>query len=163
MTRKSIITLHLFLAALLTPILIVIAISGGFYLFGEKGSVAEYPIYQGHSLFWRLLWYLSLIYVSFLNIRDLSFQPDVLLINDISNWNALYLIHFHDNKYHLRLINTVGAFICLEVTVGLVTATWMWCQSIEVVYTMGQLMDENEWMPNGRRKGYIDRVKWYRI
>ncbi len=47
MTRKSIITLHLFLAAFLTPILIVIAISGGFYLFGEKGSVAEHPIYQG--------------------------------------------------------------------------------------------------------------------
>ncbi len=47
MTRKSIITLHLFLAAFLTPILLVIAISGGLYLFGEKGSVAKQPVYQG--------------------------------------------------------------------------------------------------------------------
>lgn len=47
MTRKSIITLHLFLAAFLTPILVVIAVSGGLYLLGEKGSIAKVTIYQG--------------------------------------------------------------------------------------------------------------------
>jgi hypothetical protein len=47
MKRKHIITLHLILAAFLTPILIVIATSGGLYLLGEKGEVSKQTVYQG--------------------------------------------------------------------------------------------------------------------
>ncbi len=47
MTRKTIITLHLFLAAFLTPILVIIAVSGGMYLFGEKGNITKRTVYQG--------------------------------------------------------------------------------------------------------------------
>lgn len=40
LNRKFIISLHLYLAAIFTPMVIVMAVSGGLYLFGYKGTVA---------------------------------------------------------------------------------------------------------------------------
>lgn len=40
MNRKLITTLHLYLAAFFTPMVIVMAVSGGLYLFGYKGAVS---------------------------------------------------------------------------------------------------------------------------
>lgn len=47
MSRKLIITIHLTLAAFFTPILIIIATSGGLYLLGEKGEFSNEEIYRG--------------------------------------------------------------------------------------------------------------------
>ncbi len=47
MSRKLIITIHLALAAFFTPILLIIGLSGGLYLIGEKGSVEKQEIYRG--------------------------------------------------------------------------------------------------------------------
>ncbi|MGB0495424.1 MAG: PepSY-associated TM helix domain-containing protein [Kangiellaceae bacterium] len=47
MSRKLMITIHLALSAFFTPILIIIAISGGLYLLGEKGSKETEIVYQG--------------------------------------------------------------------------------------------------------------------
>lgn len=47
MNRKTIITLHLYCAAFFTPILLMMAISGTFYLFSIKGSVDKEIVYQG--------------------------------------------------------------------------------------------------------------------
>ena len=47
MSRKLLITIHLALAAFFTPILIIVSISGGLYLIGEKGSRSSETIYQG--------------------------------------------------------------------------------------------------------------------
>jgi len=47
MSRKVIVTIHLFLAAFFAPILIITGISGGLYLIGEKGSVEKKIIYDG--------------------------------------------------------------------------------------------------------------------
>jgi len=46
MTRKQIVTLHLALAAFFAPMLIITGLSGGLYLFGEKGSVVKEVIYK---------------------------------------------------------------------------------------------------------------------
>jgi len=46
MSRKQIVTLHLALAAFFAPLLIITGLSGGLYLFGEKGEVVKEVIYQ---------------------------------------------------------------------------------------------------------------------
>lgn len=47
MSRKTIITLHLALAAFFAPVLIITGLSGGLYLISEKGSVKQQEIYRG--------------------------------------------------------------------------------------------------------------------
>ena len=47
MHRKLLISLHLYLAAFFAPAIILVAISGGLYLIGEKGSVVTEKIYEG--------------------------------------------------------------------------------------------------------------------
>ena len=47
MNRKFLISLHLYLAAFFAPAIILVAISGGLYLIGEKGSVVTDKIYEG--------------------------------------------------------------------------------------------------------------------
>ena len=47
MFRKTIITLHLVLAAFFAPILIITGLSGGLYLLSEKGNVEQQEIYRG--------------------------------------------------------------------------------------------------------------------
>ena len=47
MSRKLLITIHLYLAAFFAPILIITAISGGLYLLGLKGSVEKKLVYTG--------------------------------------------------------------------------------------------------------------------
>ncbi|MGX5174647.1 PepSY-associated TM helix domain-containing protein [Aliikangiella sp. IMCC44653] len=46
-SRKSLITIHLYLAALFTPVVLVMAISGGLYLLGIKGEIKATPVFQG--------------------------------------------------------------------------------------------------------------------
>jgi len=47
MSRKLLISIHLYLAAFFAPAIILVAISGGLYLIGEKGSVVKEQIYEG--------------------------------------------------------------------------------------------------------------------
>ncbi len=47
MSRKSIITLHLALAAFFAPVLLVTGISGGLYLVEVKGSVEKQVLFEG--------------------------------------------------------------------------------------------------------------------
>lgn len=47
MNRKLIITIHLALAAFFTPTILIVVISGGLYLLGEKGEVASEILYRG--------------------------------------------------------------------------------------------------------------------
>lgn len=47
MSRKLLINIHLYLAAFMAPILIMIAISGGLYLMGYKGTVESNSLYKG--------------------------------------------------------------------------------------------------------------------
>ncbi len=47
MNRKLLISLHLYLAAFFAPVIILVAISGGLYLIGEKGTVVKEKIYEG--------------------------------------------------------------------------------------------------------------------
>jgi hypothetical protein len=47
MSRKLLVTIHLALAAFFSPILIVVGISGGLYLIGEKGQIDKQEIYRG--------------------------------------------------------------------------------------------------------------------
>ena len=47
MSRKLLINLHLYAAAFFTPVLLLMAITGGLYLFGEKGHFESETIYQG--------------------------------------------------------------------------------------------------------------------
>ena len=49
MSRKTLVTIHLYLATFLSPIILMMAISGGLYLFGLKGNVVETSIYSGPS------------------------------------------------------------------------------------------------------------------
>ena len=44
MTRKTLIQLHLTAAAFFTPVLLLIACSGGLYLLGYKGNVHSTPV-----------------------------------------------------------------------------------------------------------------------
>lgn len=46
MDRKLLITLHLYLSAFFAPAVLLVAISGGLYLVGIKGSVEEQAIYD---------------------------------------------------------------------------------------------------------------------
>ncbi len=47
MSRKLLISIHLILAAFFAPILILIGVSGGLYLIGEKGHFEKQEIYKG--------------------------------------------------------------------------------------------------------------------
>ena len=47
MSRNALVTIHLYLATFLAPIILMMAISGGLYLFGYKGSVEKENIYNG--------------------------------------------------------------------------------------------------------------------
>lgn len=47
MLRKTLISIHLYLAAFFAPVLIIVAISGGLYLFGEKGDTVQEILYSG--------------------------------------------------------------------------------------------------------------------
>ncbi|TNC92568.1 hypothetical protein [Thalassolituus sp.] len=41
MNRKTLVTIHLYLAAFFAPVMLILATSGGLYLFGIKGSVEK--------------------------------------------------------------------------------------------------------------------------
>ena len=47
MSRKLLITIHMYLAAFFAPAVFLVAISGGLYLVGVKGEVIEQSIYTG--------------------------------------------------------------------------------------------------------------------
>ena len=47
MSRKLLISIHLYLAAFFAPIIILIALSGGLYLNDEKGTTTKERVYQG--------------------------------------------------------------------------------------------------------------------
>lgn len=47
MNRQLLVKVHLYLATFLAPIIIIIALSGGLYLFGFKGSTTSTEIYSG--------------------------------------------------------------------------------------------------------------------
>ncbi len=49
MNRKTIITIHMYLAAFFTPAVLLMAVSGGLYLIGIKGQVDEERIYSSQS------------------------------------------------------------------------------------------------------------------
>jgi hypothetical protein len=49
MDRKLLITIHLYLSAFLAPAILLVAISGGLYLLGIKGTVEEEAIYQSEA------------------------------------------------------------------------------------------------------------------
>ena len=46
MSRKLFVTLHLYLAAFFAPVTILVAVSGGLYLIGNKGEVEQVQIHQ---------------------------------------------------------------------------------------------------------------------
>jgi hypothetical protein len=46
MNRTTLITLHMTLSAFFAPMVLLVAISGGLYLLGVKGSIAETPVYS---------------------------------------------------------------------------------------------------------------------
>ncbi|MCX2981598.1 hypothetical protein EYC98_12065 [Halieaceae bacterium IMCC14734] len=50
MDRKLLITLHLYLSAFFAPAVILVALSGGLYLLGIKGTVAVEPVYSGPAV-----------------------------------------------------------------------------------------------------------------
>lgn len=50
MARKQFITLHMYIAAFFAPAVLLVAISGGLYLAGFKGSVEQESIYQSSSI-----------------------------------------------------------------------------------------------------------------
>ncbi len=47
MSRLLLIKIHLYLASILTPVLIIMAVSGGLYLLGIKGNVESKVVYTG--------------------------------------------------------------------------------------------------------------------
>lgn len=49
MNRKNLINIHLFLAAFFAPVLVIVALSGTFYLLGIKGSLTSETIYTGEA------------------------------------------------------------------------------------------------------------------
>jgi hypothetical protein len=49
MSRKVIVKIHLYLATFLAPIILMIAISGGLYLFGSKGETIKSHVYTGSA------------------------------------------------------------------------------------------------------------------
>ncbi len=50
MTRKKILSLHMYLAAFFAPTVILVAVSGGLYLAGVKGSVEQETIYSSDTV-----------------------------------------------------------------------------------------------------------------
>lgn len=44
MSRKFLITIHLYLAAFMAPVFLLVAITGGLYLMGNKGEVSKKPV-----------------------------------------------------------------------------------------------------------------------
>lgn len=50
MSRKLFITIHMYLAAFFAPAVLLVAISGGLYLAGVKGSVIKEPIYSSSEV-----------------------------------------------------------------------------------------------------------------
>lgn len=51
MSRKLLVDIHLYLATFLAPIILMMAISGGLYLFGYKGTVEKEAVYSGPATF----------------------------------------------------------------------------------------------------------------
>ena len=51
MSRKLLVDIHLYLATFLAPIILMMAISGGLYLFGYKGTTEKEVIYSGPASF----------------------------------------------------------------------------------------------------------------
>lgn len=49
MNRKLLVTIHLYLAAFFAPAVLLVAISGGLYLVGIKGSVEQEVVYRSDS------------------------------------------------------------------------------------------------------------------
>ena len=49
MSRKIIVKIHLYLATFLAPIILMMAISGGFYLFGSKGETVKTIVHSGSA------------------------------------------------------------------------------------------------------------------
>jgi len=47
MNNKFLLNIHLYLASILTPILLLISLSGGLYLFGYKGTTESAEVYRG--------------------------------------------------------------------------------------------------------------------
>jgi len=47
MNNKLLLNIHLYLASILTPILLLISLSGGLYLFGYKGTTESTEVYRG--------------------------------------------------------------------------------------------------------------------
>ena len=47
MTRKTLVTLHMYLSAFFAPFIIMVSVSGGLYLLGIKGEVVQESIYSG--------------------------------------------------------------------------------------------------------------------
>lgn len=50
MDRKLLITIHMYLSAFFAPAVLLVAFSGGLYLFGIKGAVEQETIYSSHDL-----------------------------------------------------------------------------------------------------------------
>ena len=48
--RKRLITLHMYLSAFFAPFVVMVAVSGGLYLIGDKGEVAQTSIYKGPAV-----------------------------------------------------------------------------------------------------------------
>ena len=48
MSRKLLVTIHMYLAAFFAPAVLLVAISGGLYLAGVKGKVEKEPIYSSN-------------------------------------------------------------------------------------------------------------------
>ena len=49
MNRKLLVNLHLYFAAFFTPAVLLVAVSGGLYLVGVKGTVTQQSIYKGSA------------------------------------------------------------------------------------------------------------------
>lgn len=50
MSRKLLITIHMYLAAFFAPAVLLVAISGGLYLAGVKGNVVQETIYSSNEI-----------------------------------------------------------------------------------------------------------------
>ena len=50
LTRKQLLTLHMYVAAFFAPAVFLVAISGGLYLAGVKGSVEQDTIYSSEEV-----------------------------------------------------------------------------------------------------------------
>ena len=46
MSRSLFVTIHMYLSAFFAPVIFLVAISGGFYLIGIKGSVEQTTVFE---------------------------------------------------------------------------------------------------------------------